>query len=61
MLKVKHLTLLSKKNEKKGGNFDQGCKKNRALLDFFLQPSVAVLLDFNQNFVLYRMHMVLGR
>ena len=35
MLKVKNLTLLSQKNEKKGGNFDHGCKKNRALLDFF--------------------------
>ena len=32
MLKVKNLTHLSKK---KAGNFDHGCKKNRALLDFF--------------------------
>ena len=23
------------KKKKKGGNFDHGCKKNRALLDFF--------------------------
>ena len=43
---------------KKGGNFDHGCKKNRALLDFFLQPSVAFWLDFNQNFVLYRMNVI---
>ena len=34
MLKVKNLTHLSKKKLKKGGNFDHGCKKNRALLDF---------------------------
>ena len=27
MLKVKNLTLLSKKKMKKGGNFDHGCKK----------------------------------
>ena len=32
MLKVKHLTLFKPKNWKKGGNFYQGCKKNRALL-----------------------------
>ena len=37
MLKVKYLTLLSKKM-KKGGYFDQGCKKNRALLDFISYP-----------------------
>ena len=41
MLKVKHLTLFKQKIWKKGGNFDQGCKKNRALLNFFLQPSAA--------------------
>ena len=32
MLKVKNLT---PQKLKKGGNFDHGCKKNRALLDFF--------------------------
>ena len=26
------------KEMKKGGNFDQGCKKNPALLDFFCNP-----------------------
>ena len=57
MLKVKNLTHLSKKKKKKGGNFDHGCKKNR----FFLQPSVAFWLDFNQNFVLYRMNVISGR
>ena len=31
MLNIKNLTLLSQKNGKKGGNFDHGCKKNRAL------------------------------
>ena len=35
MLKVKNLTHLTPKKLKKGGNFDHGCKKNRALLDFF--------------------------
>ena len=61
MLKVKNLTHLSKKKVKKGGNFDHGCKKNRALLDFFLQPNVTIRLDFNQNFVLYRMNVISGR
>ena len=28
---------------------------------YFLQPSVALCLDFNQNFVLYRMKVILGR
>ena len=60
MLKVKNLTHLSKKM-KKGGNFDHGCKKNRALLDFFVQPNVAFWLDFNQNFVLYRINVISGR
>ena len=47
---------------KKGGNFDQGCKKNPAeSWIFFLQPSVAFQLDFNQNLVLYRMQGILGR
>ena len=31
MLKVKHLTRFKPKNWKKGGNFDQGCKKNLVL------------------------------
>ena len=31
MLKVKYLTLFKQKKWKKGGNFDQGCKKNPAL------------------------------
>ena len=49
MLKVKNLTHLSKKKLKKSWNFDHGCKKNRALL------------DFNPNFVLYRMNVISGR
>ena len=62
MLKVKNLTLLSQKKWKKGGNFDHRLKKNWAL-DFFLQPSFLqpFWLDFNQNFVLYRMKVILGR
>ena len=35
LLKVKNLTHLRQKKLKKGGNSDHGCKKNRALLDFF--------------------------
>ena len=35
MLNIKNLTVLSPKNWEKGGNFDHGCKKIRALLDFF--------------------------
>ena len=60
MLKVKNLTLLSQKKWKEGGSFDHGCKINRALLDFLQQPSVAFCLDLNQNFVLYRMIVILG-
>ena len=54
MLNIKNLTLLSQKNEKKAGF-------SFVLLDFFLQPSVAYWLDFNQNFVLYQMKVILGR
>ena len=61
MLKVKNLTHSTPPKMKKGGNFDRGCKKNRALLDFFLQPSVAFWLDFNQNLVLYRMNVISRR
>ena len=61
MLKVKSLTRLSQKMEKKEGILTTVAKKNRALLDFFLQPSVAFWLDFNQNFVLYRMNVISGR
>ena len=35
MLKVKNSTHLTPPKMTKGGNFDHGCKKNRALLDFF--------------------------
>ena len=35
MLKVKNLTHLTPQKLKKSGNFDHGCKKNQALLDFF--------------------------
>ena len=34
MLKVKHLTLLSQKNWKKGGKFYQGCKELKLCLIF---------------------------
>ena len=43
MLKVKHLTLLSRKIEKKAKILTKVAKKNRALLDFF---SKLVSLDF---------------
>ena len=62
MLKVKNLTHLSKKKlKKKAGILTTVAKKIRALLHFFLQPSVAFWLDFNQNFVLYRMKVISGR
>ena len=57
MLKVKNLTFLS---QKKGGNFDHGCKKIQ-LCSIFLQPSVAFWLNFNQNFILCQMKVILGR
>ena len=61
MLEIKNLTLLSKKKkEKKGGNFDHGCKKIE-LCPFFSQHSVAFWLDFNQNLVLYQMKVISGR
>ena len=61
MLKVKNLTLLSpQKWKKKGGNLDHGCKKIEICSIFVLQPSVAFWLVFNQNFVLYRMKVILG-
>ena len=53
MLKVKNVTLLSQKNEKRAGTLTTVAKKK--------QPSVAFWLDFNQNFVLYRMKVILGR
>ena len=59
MLKVKNLTLLSKKKEKKAGILTTVAKKIE-LCSIFLQPSVAFWLDFNQNFVLYRMKVILG-
>ena len=58
MLKVKHLTLFKQKI-KKGGNFYQGYKK-RALL-VFLNLVSCFLAFFNQNLVLYRMQVILGR
>ena len=61
MLKVKILTLLSPKKMKKRREFWPRLQKNRALLDLFLQPSVAFWLDFNQNLVLYRMKVISGR
>ena len=51
--------VLSQKN-KKGRNFHQGCKKNRTLLDFFA-TLCRVLVGFNQNAVLCRMQVILGR
>ena len=58
MLKVKNLTLLSPQKMKKRREFRPRLQKK---LDFFLQPSVAFWLDFNHNFVLYRMKVILGR
>ena len=56
MLKVKNLTHLSKKNWKKAGILTTVARKIE--LDFFCN---LVSLDFNQNFVLYRMNVISGR
>ena len=56
MLKVKNL---SPKNEKRAGILTTVAKKTSSAR-FLLQPSVAFWLDFNQNFVLYRMKVILG-
>ena len=47
MLKVKNVTPFKPRKMKKGGNFYHGC------------TSVAFKLDFNQNFVLYPMQVIL--
>ena len=60
MLKVKNLTHLCKKKWKKAGILTTVAKKIK-LCSIFLQPSVAFWLDFNQNFVLYRMKVISGR
>ena len=60
MLKVKNLTLLSPKNEKRR-EFWPRLQKKSSSAPFFLQPSAAFWLDFNQNFVLYRIKVILGR
>ena len=60
MLKVKNLTLLGKIKMKKGGKFYHGCKTKSSFARFCLQPGVAFWLDFNQNFVLYRMKVISG-
>ena len=60
MFKVKNVTLLSQKNEKKAGILTTVAKKKSSARSR-LQPSVAFWLDFNQNFVLYRMKVILGR
>ena len=61
MLKVKNLTHLSKKKWKKAGILTTVARKIELCLIFFLQPSVAFWLDFNQNFVLYRINVISGR
>ena len=59
MLKVKNLTHLSKRKWKKAGILTTVARKIE-LCSIFLQPSVAFWLDFNQNFVLYRMNVISG-
>ena len=61
MLNVKNLTFLSQKKMKKRREFWPRLQKKSGSARFFLQPSVAFWLDFNQNFVLYRMKVILGR
>ena len=60
-LSQEDLDAVKPKNFTKGGKFDQGCKKKSSSAQFFLQPSVAFKLDFNQNMALYRMQVILGR
>ena len=60
MLKVKNLTHLTQKNWKKAGILTTVARKIE-LCSIFLQPSVAFWLDFNQNFVLYRMNVISRR
>ena len=60
MLNVKNLTLLGKKKWKKEGILTTVAKKSSSAW-FILQPSVAFSLDFNQNFVFYRMKVISGR
>ena len=60
MLNVKNLTHLSKKIEKRR-EFWPRLQEKSSSARFFLQPGVAFWLDFNQNFVLYRMNVISGR
>ena len=60
MLNVKYLTLFKPKNWKKAGILTKVARKFE-LCSIFLQPSVAFELDFNQNWVLYQMQVILGR
>ena len=59
MLKVKHLTLFKPKNWKKAGNLTNVARKIE-FCSIYLQPSVAIWLDFNQNLIFYRMQVILG-
>ena len=61
MLKVENLTHLSKKKIEKRREFWPRLQEKSSSAWFFLQPSVAFWLDFNQNFVLYRMNVISGR
>ena len=60
MLKVKNLTHLSKKIEKRP-EFGPRLQEKSSCARFFLQPSVAFWLDFNQICVLYRINVISGR
>ena len=61
MLNVKNLTHLSKKKNEKRREFWPRLQEKSSSARFFLQSSVAFWLDFNQNFVLYRMNVISGR
>ena len=61
MLKVKNFTHLSKKKIEKRREFWLRLQEKSSSARFFLHPSVAFWLDFNQNFVLYRMNVISGR
>ena len=61
MLKVKNLTHLTPKKWQKAGILTTVARKIELCSIFFLQPSVAFWLDFNQNFILYRMNVISRR
>ena len=63
MLNVKSLKInpFNPKKIEKRREFWPRLQEKSSSARFFLQPSVAFWLDFNQNFVLYRMNVISRR